>query len=381
MDRPVSRNTQKEAFPKVSIIIPVYNGANFLHQSIVSALEQTYSNIEVLVIDDGSSDGGATRRIAESYGDKISYYYKNNGGVASALNFGIEKMRGDYISWLSHDDLYERTKVARQVEGLRKISTANRIIACDSVALFDNGLRKRYKIPVNIFNDHFEMFLACSATVGVNGCSLLIPRSAVRTVGGFNINLPVTQDYDLWWRLSKYNRFILLQKPLVIYRHHAGQDSARRAELCRVEADKLRSSILANISKKETDRIMAHEAKWMWNNYATYARRGYTRTAFGMLRIILNYYNEHNPRILKKIILKSSIVSFVGKYKDVSTLLEDINKEYPDRLESDYIRKMANYAQKHSRIHGYAESLKSDGLGFMIKKACNKIYRKLRRGR
>lgn len=369
---------RKSISPKVSIIIPVYNGANFLHQAITSALNQSYDNIEILVIDDGSSDMGATRRIAESFGSRILYYYKDNGGVASALNFGIEKMSGDYVSWLSHDDLYDKRKVAEQVEVLMTTNETDSIIVCDSVALFDNGLRKQDKIPASIFNDHFQVFLACSATTGINGCSLLIPRHAVRAVGGFDIDLPVTQDYDLWWRLSENNKFILLQKPLVIYRHHSGQDSVQRAELCRVEADKLRASILENISKKETDSIIAHEAAWMWSNYATYVRRGYTRTAFGMLRIMLNYYNEHDPRSLKRVLPKSNIVSFVGKYTDASTLLEVVNEEYPDRLESDYIRKTANYYQRHSRIQGYVESMKSDGFSFMIKKARNKIYRKLR---
>ena len=71
---------------KISIIIPVYNGANYLRNAIDSALEQTYDNCEVLVINDGSSDDGATERIAAEYGERIRYFYKENGGVATALN-------------------------------------------------------------------------------------------------------------------------------------------------------------------------------------------------------------------------------------------------------------------------------------------------------
>ncbi len=79
--------------PKVSIVIPVYNGSDFLAHAIDSALSQTYNNIEILVINDGSNDDGTTERVATSYGDKIRYFSKPNGGVASALNMGISKMR------------------------------------------------------------------------------------------------------------------------------------------------------------------------------------------------------------------------------------------------------------------------------------------------
>ena len=76
---------------KVSIIIPVYNGSNYVKEAIDSALAQTYKNKEIIVVNDGSTDEGATRDIVKSYGDKVTYYEKENGGVSTALNLGIEK--------------------------------------------------------------------------------------------------------------------------------------------------------------------------------------------------------------------------------------------------------------------------------------------------
>ena len=105
---------------KVTIIIPVYNGSNYVREAIDSALAQTYKNIEILVVNDGSTDEGATRDICLSYGDKITYYEKENGGVSTALNLGIEKMTGDYFSWLSHDDLYYPDKIEKQMKELEK---------------------------------------------------------------------------------------------------------------------------------------------------------------------------------------------------------------------------------------------------------------------
>ena len=95
--------------PLVSIIIPVYNGEKYMREAIDSALNQTYKNIEVIVVNDGSKDN--TDEIALSYGDKIRYFKKENGGVSTALNLGIKEMKGEYFCWLSHDDVYEYNKV------------------------------------------------------------------------------------------------------------------------------------------------------------------------------------------------------------------------------------------------------------------------------
>lgn len=115
--------------PMVSIIIPVYNGANYIREAIDSALNQTYDNIEVIVVNDGSRDKGKTEGIALSYGNKIRYYSKPNGGVATALNLGIEKMRGEYFSWLSHDDMYTPEKIAYEVEQLSSYPNRTIVVA------------------------------------------------------------------------------------------------------------------------------------------------------------------------------------------------------------------------------------------------------------
>ena len=104
--------------PFITVVIPVYNGADYLGEAIDSALAQTYPHREIIVVNDGSDDGGATDRIARSYVDRIRYYVKENGGVSSALNLGIRNMRGDWLSWLSHDDLYLPDKLALQAEQL-----------------------------------------------------------------------------------------------------------------------------------------------------------------------------------------------------------------------------------------------------------------------
>jgi glycosyltransferase involved in cell wall biosynthesis len=123
--------------PKVSIVIPVYNGAKYLRQAIDSALAQTYANTEVIVVDDGSTDNSPA--IAADYADKIRFFRKPNGGVASALNFGIAHMEGEYFSWLSHDDMYVPDKIKLQMDDIRQLLEKNTVIYSSYDVINANG--------------------------------------------------------------------------------------------------------------------------------------------------------------------------------------------------------------------------------------------------
>jgi glycosyltransferase involved in cell wall biosynthesis len=199
--------------PKVSIVIPVYNGSNYLHQAIDSALAQTYANVEVIVVNDGSNDNGKTEAIAKSYRDKIRYFSKANGGVASALNFGIKEMKGDYFSWLSHDDLYYLEKIEEQIDFLRSFE-GNDVIVYSDYDLIDeySELIHEVSIPHYEPNQFVYELLKCSF---LHGCTLLVPRICFDTIGVFDEILATTQDYQLWVRMSKIYDFVHLPKRLV----------------------------------------------------------------------------------------------------------------------------------------------------------------------
>lgn len=221
--RNISIGLQMSNFrPLISIVIPVYNGSDYMREAIDSALCQTYGNIEVLVINDGSSDGGETERIALSYGDRIRYFSKPNGGVASALNMGILEMRGDYFSWLSHDDLYVPEKVERQVAYLSELGDRGVVVYSDYVNV-DEHNNELY--PVRM--DHALLSKKPLYAVfrgALHGCTLLIPRSAFVGAGIFN-DLRTTQDYDLWFRMIRKHRFVHMPEILVRSRLHPNQGS------------------------------------------------------------------------------------------------------------------------------------------------------------
>jgi len=216
-----------EFFPKVSIVIPVFNGADFMAEAIDSALAQTYGNIEVIVVNDGSRDGGKTDAIARGYGDRIRYFIKENGGVATALNLGIKVMDGDYFSWLSHDDVYYLDKIEEQVNYLR---TGPREVVLygdfDCIDLNSKFLHAE-RVP-HIEPSLFRfLLLACHP---INGCTTLVPRSCFDAVGFFNEELRVVQDYEMWFRLAR--RYDVVHVPRIVLksRLHPGQGSVTMAE-------------------------------------------------------------------------------------------------------------------------------------------------------
>jgi glycosyltransferase involved in cell wall biosynthesis len=228
----------REFKPRVSIVIPVYNGADFLAESIQSALDQTYADVEVIVVNDGSNDAGATERVARSFGDAIRYLEKRNGGVASALNLAIQHMTGDYFSWLSHDDLYVEDKIARQIAFL-SAHDADRTVVYSDYFIFsgvEKGKASRINMP-SLQPEFFRYWITSQSSL--HGCSLLIPRTAFAAVGSFHEGLRTTQDYELWFRMAGSYRFLHIPEALVSARSHANQDTHRIADVAFAEASDL----------------------------------------------------------------------------------------------------------------------------------------------
>ena len=191
--------------PLVSIIIPVYNGSNYMREAIDSALAQTYKNIEIIVVNDGSSDNNETDNIAKSYGNKIRYFTKKNGGCASALNYGIAEMKGEWFSWLSHDDKYYPDKIRNSIEYIRdnKLQDGKSMIYCNSDLMDEQG--KTIFHPVKFYSgclSDLELLKGLLFKFSVNGCALLIHRHILNEVGDFDKNLKYTPDFDYWIRVA-----------------------------------------------------------------------------------------------------------------------------------------------------------------------------------
>ena len=230
--------------PLVSIVIPVYNGANYLQCAIDSALGQDYGSIEVIVVNDGSTDN--TEEIAKSYGDSIVYFSKENGGVSTALNLAIRNAKGEYISWLSHDDYYLPNKISRQIEVLSKLNNPEKIIIYSNVKI--HHIRDGYEVDSgrtyikNSDSHQLSTVESVSALLNwhIHGCSLLVPKNAFINVSYFNEALIVTQDYHLWFRLIKDGyQFYCFPEILLVTRMHNQQSSIQKSDAVRREQIKL----------------------------------------------------------------------------------------------------------------------------------------------
>lgn len=303
-------------YPKVSIIIPVYNGANYLREAIDSALTQTYGNIEVIVVNDGSRDNGETARIARSYGNLIRYFEKPNGGVATALNLGIEKMTGEYFSWLSHDDMYTPNKIEEEVRCLAVQSDPITIIAEGYQVVNAKG---EYLYTVNIHSLYAAerlknpMFLVMRG--GVNGCALLIHKSHFERVGLFDPSLPTTQDYDLWFRMFRGQNVYYMESSNVLSRSHEEQGSKALLSDHMEECDTLWINMI-NALTEEEKRAMSgskydfYRETWEFLRTATGYQRAISYAKHETYRIAVNKYEESNDgKVLKM------LCDFVGYRK------------------------------------------------------------------
>ena len=216
--------------PKVVVIMPVYNGSNYMREAIDSALNQTYKNVEVVVINDGSTDGGKTDTIAKSYGDKIKYFVKENGGVSSALNFGIKYIQDNYkdayFCWLSHDDKYTPEKIEKEVKALKGHNKTT--VVFSNFSLFDDkgtifaATHSEERIKEDQFKGIYPVLKGM-----VNGDTILVHQDVFNKCGYFDEVNTNAADYRMWLKVFAEFDHVFLKEPLSLYRIHDQQDTVK----------------------------------------------------------------------------------------------------------------------------------------------------------
>lgn len=252
--------------PKISIVIPAYNASNYLAEAIESALAQTYPNVEIIVVNDGSRDDGATERVAMSYGDRIRYFAKENGGSSSALNTGIANMTGEWFSWLSHDDLYVPEKLEKQVAYINGLGLAPSALpkhiffsASDLIDASGKTIRTTSRKQAQATAEklrampHNGYLIAEPTVYTFHGCSCLVHRDAFAQVGGFDEKLRLLNDMDLWYRLYAGGYSVhYIPESLVKGRVHGAQVS---------------KSIGYSYHNPEQDMFWNRSLDWLLENY------------------------------------------------------------------------------------------------------------------
>lgn len=207
--------------PTVSIITPTYNRAGMLKEAIESVLAQTYQDWEHLIVDDGSTDGtmGLVTRYA-GQDPRIRYVRRRNGGLPAARNTGLLAARGEYVAFLDDDDRFLPKKLERQLSMLRQRPELGFVYAPVWVHYDDRS--ERMPIIPDRFATTFAELIERSA---IQVCSVLVRRTALDAVGGFNERYRGCADYDLWLRLAARFPFDYTPEPVGIYHRHSNNMS------------------------------------------------------------------------------------------------------------------------------------------------------------
>ncbi len=234
-----SEDPKREAMaatgPTVTAVIPAYNGSRFIREAIDSALAQTWQDIEVLVVDDGSTD--ETPAILAAYGARIRVIRKPNGGTGSALNAGIRAARGAWIAWLSQDDAWEPNKIERQLEAVRMHPGVG-LVYSDYWQVDEEG-RVVGRFDGACPAGRVARILRLIRRMYINANSTLIPRTVFGHVGYYDES-ETAVDLDMFLRILDRYDILRVPEPLLRYRLHPGQVTKRPFTRDRVVARALR---------------------------------------------------------------------------------------------------------------------------------------------
>lgn len=265
--------------PLVTIVIPVFNGSSYLGEAIDSALAQTYANIEVVVVNDGSADEGRTEDIALRYGDRIRYFSKPNGGTSTALNVGIRNMRGDYFCWLSHDDLYHPECVEAQIKALSGLEDKTTITMTD-LCTMDEGYNilckdTQYSLSIEEWPPRRHARLYPVIYMKLHGCQLMFHRSVFDRVGLFDEDMLVAQDFEFFGRAFREYPHILIPRVLGTARDSSNRQGRRSATKGSVEYSRVFLDIINAFTDDEIGQLAPTKLAFLKDMQSLYRHVGY----------------------------------------------------------------------------------------------------------
>ncbi len=231
----------------VSVIIPVYNGEKYIKEAIDSVLNQTYKDIQIFVVDDGSTDG--TNEIIRIYEGAITGFqmatHEKNYGIAAALNTGIKYAKGQWIKWLSADDVLRPNAIEKMIDFVKedRYNWRKTIYYTHYHVIDENGrIKKAFTEPMRSESDLWQLYYG-------NGSSSIIHRDVFKLCGLFDESYRHSEDYEFWLRATQiYDvKLRLIPEYTLLYRNHPGQITNKVGGS--LDA-KIKNSIRTRISEK-----------------------------------------------------------------------------------------------------------------------------------
>ena len=229
------KGSTSETSPLVSIIIPAFNAAGYIGDAIESALDQSYPIIEIIIVDDGSTD--ETRVKVGQYKDKIKYIYQDNRGVSAARNMGIRNAKGEYIAFLDSDDIWLPKKLEKQLQCFSDHSKVGLVFG-DSELFNQSGTTvrsflKERKIASLLKDGEIVIHSAFERLLDENfipTSTVILKRDLVEGINGFDESLKSVEDRDLWLRVAWNVPIACVPEVLSRKRSHGENISSDRVE-------------------------------------------------------------------------------------------------------------------------------------------------------
>jgi glycosyltransferase involved in cell wall biosynthesis len=331
-------NLNDEQAALVSIVLPVYNGEKYLAESLDSVLAQTYQNWELVIINDGSTDG--TENLILNYPDKRIKYLPNdsNKGIIFSLNRGLQESNGEYIARLDADDIALPNRFEKQVEFLSENSD---YALCGSYfqTIDSNGkVLKDVRFPAN--NRDAQSFLL------LHNCfchSAIMMRSVIAKELKYDEKFQVCEDYDLWYRISRTGKIVNLPVFTTLYRVHENNMSTRKSEIMFIHVNMINKRILDDLgieySKTELDthsNALCYNASFFGDPKSIRILENWMLKLYSYLKITGNY----NAFLCYKILIEKWIVITYNTRNFKKMFFNKLMVVYPAVYLSNLVRKI-----------------------------------------
>ena len=204
--------------PTVSVIIPAYNSERYIADAVKSVLAQSYQPAEVIVVDDGSSDG--TARVVQGLGNSIRSLHQANRGEPAARNLGLRNAQGEYVAFLDADDLWRPDKLKLQMDYFAAHPNCA-VVYTDMSTFDDHGVvDPSVKVRFNITFPTGNIFVPLFRETLFGSGSVVFRKHCVDKVGYFDEQFLIGCDYEMWLRMSRHFEFGVVDQPLLMYRQH-----------------------------------------------------------------------------------------------------------------------------------------------------------------
>lgn len=251
---------------KVSVILPTYNGEKYLAQSIESVLSQTYQNLELIIVDDCSTDG--TSEIIRLFAERDSRIRVSRNGenqkLPRSLNIGFRQAAGDYLTWTSDDNFYEDHAIETMVRALERHPDYG-MVYCDMTCIYEDGVQLR-RPPLDIERFYVD---------DVVGACFLYRRQVLETVGEYDPDMILVEDYDYWLRVRQQYEVLYLPQRLYQYRFHGSSLTMTKEREVAAQRQHMRLRHLDFLLERasESEREVLFLDMWMHTSQETWALR------------------------------------------------------------------------------------------------------------